>query len=246
MGPEHLTTDPDASTSGSRLGPRDCLRKGCGRRFSPRQWNQRYCREPECLREVKRWQAAKRQRQRRATPEGRQQHAEAERQRRQRDSAPAGRPERDHLAGAETAGETPAWSRSAKNLPEVFCDRPGCYEPPRESGRAPACYCGDACCGAVRQVRDRERKYLARKTQAGRLKRRLEYQAAKVQRCHSPPVRRRSSADPSLAKGSAPRSSVLLYGAVPAAFLDFSRCEEVPTNDSETTPGARPRAPPAP
>ena len=44
---------------------------------------------------MKRWQAAKRQRQRRATPEGRQRHAEAERQRRKRDSAQADRPERD-------------------------------------------------------------------------------------------------------------------------------------------------------
>jgi len=34
----------------------------------------------------------------------------------------------------------------------------------------------------MRQVRDRERKYLARKTEAGRLKRRLEYAAAAKKR----------------------------------------------------------------
>ncbi len=55
--------------AGVRLGWRTCLRKGCGRRYRARQWNQRYCQDPECLRLVHRWQATKRQRQRRATPE---------------------------------------------------------------------------------------------------------------------------------------------------------------------------------
>jgi len=246
MGPEHSTTDGDASTRGGRLGLRNCLRKGCGRSFQPRQWNQRYCREPECLREVKRWQAAKRQRQRRATPEGRQRHAEAERQRRKRDSAQADRPERDEAAGPETTFETPAWSRSDKNLPEVFCDRPGCYEPPRESPRAPAHYCGDACRAAMRQVRDRERKYLARKTKAGRLKRRLEYQAAKVKRCQGQHDHRSFPSDPSLAKSGPPQGSVLSSSGEVKRALGFSRPQEVTTDDPETTLGPRPRAPPAP
>lgn len=246
MGPGHPTTDGDVSTSGIRWKPRNCLRKGCGGSFQPRQWNQRYCREPECLREVKRWQAAKRQRQRRGTPEGRQRHAEAERQRRKRDSAQADRPERDEAAGPETAFETPAWSRSDKNLPGVFCDRPGCYEPPRESPRAPAHYCGDACRAAMRQVRDRERKYLARKTKAGRLKRRLEYQAAKVKRCRGPHDHRSFPSDPSLAKSGPPQSSVLSYGGEVQRALGFPRPQEVTTDDPKTTLGPRPRAPPAP
>ncbi len=244
MGPEHLTTSRDVSASGSRWKPRNCLRKECGRRFLPRQWNQRYCREPECLREVERWQAAKRQRQRRATPEGRRRHAETERQRRKRDSAQANRPERDEAAGAETASKTPAWSRSDKNLPEVFCDRPGCYEPPRESSRAPAHYCGDACRAAMRQVHDRERKYLARKTQAGRLKRHLEYQAAKVKRCQNRHAHQSVLSDLPLATCGPPQGSVLSYGRDPGARLGFSRPLEVTTDDPKTALGARPRAPP--
>ena len=48
-----------------RPRPRICLRKGCGRKYQPRRWNQRYCQDPECLREVRRWQAARRQAKRR-------------------------------------------------------------------------------------------------------------------------------------------------------------------------------------
>lgn len=245
MGPDHLTTKADASTSGRRWKPRNCLGKGCDRRFRPRQWNQRYCQEPECLREVKRWQAAKRQRQRRATPEGRQRHAEAERQRRKRDSAWTDRSQNDGPAGQETVCEDPAWSRSNKNLPEVLCDRPGCYERPRESARACAHYCGDACRAALRQVRDRERKYLARKTPAGRRKRRLEYQAAKVKRCQGPPDPRRVPSGPVSTESGPSPGSVLGYGRPCDPRLGFSRSLEVTTDDSETAPGPRPRAPPA-
>ena len=65
-------------------GPRVCLRKGCGRKYQPRRWNQRYCQDPECLRLVRRWQAAKRQAKRRQDEAAKAQHAEAERVRRQR------------------------------------------------------------------------------------------------------------------------------------------------------------------
>ena len=245
MGPGHLTTERDVSTSGRRLKPRNCLRKGCGWRFQPRQWNQRYCQEPECLREVRRWQAAKRQRQRRATPEGRQRHAESERRRRQRDSSRADQPERDAPDGPETACAVPAWSRSSRNLPGVLCDRPGCYEPPRQSSRAPAHYCGDACRAAMCQVQERERKYLARKTKAGRLKRRLEYQAAKVRRCQGRHAHRGFPSDPSSAKSDSAQGSVLSYGCEAERALGFSRSLEVTTDDPKTTLGARPRAPPA-
>ena len=56
MGHAHLTTGKGVSASGGRLGWRSCLRKGCGRRFQARRYNQRYCQDPECLREVRRWQ----------------------------------------------------------------------------------------------------------------------------------------------------------------------------------------------
>jgi hypothetical protein len=48
------------------------------------RWNQRYCQDPECRKEVARWQAAKRQQERRRRPEVRQQQAAAERERRAR------------------------------------------------------------------------------------------------------------------------------------------------------------------
>ena len=161
-----------------RLGWRTCLRKGCGRRYRARQWNQRYCQDPECLRLVRRWQATKRQRQRRAASEGRQRHAQAERARRERGRARSRSPAGEDSVSVDTALSLGAWSRSEASLPRVLCDRPGCYEPPRDGCRAPSSYCSDACREAVRRVKDRERKYLARKTKAGRLKRRLEYCAA--------------------------------------------------------------------
>lgn len=118
MGQQHLTTGPDASTRAGRLGGRLCLRKGCGRWFQPRRWNQRYCQEPECLREVKRWQAAKRQRQRRATPEGRQRHAVEERQRRKQASARAEPAESSGSAAGDACRDATAWSRSNRIFPK--------------------------------------------------------------------------------------------------------------------------------
>jgi hypothetical protein len=60
------------------------MRKGCGRTYQPRCWNQRYCQEPECLRQVRQWQAARRQAKHRQDAEAKGQHARAERQRRER------------------------------------------------------------------------------------------------------------------------------------------------------------------
>jgi hypothetical protein len=60
-----------------------------------------------------------------------------------------------------------------------LCDRPGCHEPPVTSFRNPARFCCSACRQAVRNVLDRERKWLARGTLDGRKKRGLEYQAAR-------------------------------------------------------------------
>ena len=60
-----------------------CLRKGCGRRYQPRRWNQHYCQDPECLRQLRRWQAAQRQARRRQDDAVKAEHAAAERKRRQ-------------------------------------------------------------------------------------------------------------------------------------------------------------------
>ena len=70
------------SARGCRPRARVCLRKGCGCKYQPRRWNQRYCQAAECLREVRRWQAARRQTERRADAAAKARHAEAERARR--------------------------------------------------------------------------------------------------------------------------------------------------------------------
>jgi hypothetical protein len=167
-------------TSPRRPRPRLCLRKGCGRKYQPRRWNQRYCQDPECLRLVRRWQAAKRQAKRRQDEGAKSQHAEAERVRRQRipsSPQPPKPPEIGVARGhaARTFALTP------------LCDRPGCHEPPVKSGRSQACYCCSACRQAVRRVVDRERKWQFRGTFRGRHARKQEYQAARARRCPKPP-----------------------------------------------------------
>jgi hypothetical protein len=244
VGRAHLTTGRGVSASRGRLGWRSCLRKGCGRRFQARQYNQRYCQDPECLREVRRWQGAKRQRKCRSQAEGRQRHAEAERERRKQRASEPPKPSESESAAADTPAEPCAWSRS-KKFPEVFCDRPGCYEPPRDSPRAAASYCGDDCRAAMRRVRDRQRKCLRRKTEAGQFKRCLEYQAARAKRREGPLACGDSTPGQSSARFGPKPSTVLLYrrGGDPA--LDLSAPTEVVAHDSKTSAGSRPRAPPA-
>lgn len=165
---------PQRTTTRRQPRPRICLRKGCGRRSTPRRWNQRYCQDPECLREVRRWQSRRRQRRRRASPQGRQQHRQAERARRHEAQARVQTP----------AARSPDCARGhgGRNSSGTFCGRTGCYEPPRVSPRTPAFYCSAACRTAVRRIHDRERKWLTRATLAGRIKRRLEYEGARRQR----------------------------------------------------------------
>jgi hypothetical protein len=143
------------STSGRRLGLRVCLRCGCRRIYRARRWNQRYCQDAECRKLLRRWQAARRQQQRRQRPEVRQAQAEAERKRRTARRAAAAREQ------AAPDADRGAWSRS-KNISAPFCDRPGCHGAVRSCCRCPARYCGDNCREAVRRVRDRERKWLTR------------------------------------------------------------------------------------
>jgi hypothetical protein len=62
---------------------RICLRKGCRRKYQPRCWNQRYCQDPECLRQIRRWQAARRQAKHRQDAQVKARHTQVERERRQ-------------------------------------------------------------------------------------------------------------------------------------------------------------------
>lgn len=151
-----------------------CLRKGCGRRYQPRCWNQRYCQDAECLREVRRWQAAKRQAQRRADEAVKARNAAAQRARRQ--SARLPQPPKEPGAAAARGHAAKIFS------PLPLCDRPECHEPARKSGRNQAAYCCSTCRQAVRRVLDRERKWLQRGTFQGRQARRREYQAARARR----------------------------------------------------------------
>jgi len=162
---------------------RVCLRKGCGRKYQPRRWNQHYCQDAECLRLVRRWQAAKRQVKRRQAEAAKAQHAEAERVRRRR---------RQRIPSSPQAPKPPeigaARGHAAKIIsPTVMCDRPGCHEPVVKLGRSQARYCSSACRQAVRRVVDRERKWQFRGTFRGRCARAQEYQAARARRRQQQP-----------------------------------------------------------
>ena len=269
LGQEQHNLSPSSPARDSRHPPRACLRKGCGRRFLPRRWNQRYCPDAECRRLLRRWQDAKRQQRRRSRADVRQQQAAAEKQRRAEVRAAGGSPRRRaclapppvSCSAAESAscssapqpatGSAPeparstvqsalvagAWSRRRTNS-DSFCDRPGCYEPLRVVHGASARYCGDLCCQVQRRVRDRERKWLRRKTSAGRFKRLLEYQARRAAR-----KQRREQAASAVAPP--PRAAVLDYSPQRDSLLSCRDAQEVAADDPETRAGPRPRAPPA-
>ncbi len=84
VGNHHVKGKRRPKARARRPRARICLNKGCGRKYHPRCWNQRYCQDPECLREVRRWLAARRQAQRREVAGAKAEHAQAERARRQR------------------------------------------------------------------------------------------------------------------------------------------------------------------
>ena len=251
MGHHKHTISQTHSTSGQPLGVRVCLRKGCGRKYQPRRWNQRYCENPDCRKEVARWQAAKRQQKRRSRPAVRQQRAAAERQRRAA-CHEARREARCRLVSSRAACRSPAvpqptpraWSRRRKNS-APFCDRPGCYQPQRVVCCGQAGYCHGDCRQAMRRVFDRERKYLRRKTPEGRYKRFLESRARRAARrktvaLPAPP------ASPDLAPVSKPDGPAVLRSEMfDERQLPWSDRKEVTEHDRETSLGNRSRAPPA-
>ena len=118
----HLTAK--RSSRPRRPRARICLRKGCGRKYQPRRWNQRYCQDPECLRQLRRWQAAQRQARRRQDEAVKAEHAATERARRQRARASS-------QAAAEPEGCGGAWSRSKNFLPSLCVSGRGAMKPPR-------------------------------------------------------------------------------------------------------------------
>jgi hypothetical protein len=242
MGHSQPTLCRTPSASPARFPPRQCLRKGCERTFVPRRWNQRYCREAECLLLLRRWQTAKRQQRRRARAEVRQQQAEAQRQRRHRQRGEAGVRQAERSPPATEAPAPRAWSRSRKN-PHDFCDRPGCFEPRRPSRRAPSRYCAGDCRPAVQRVRDRERKWKRRKHQVAAAARRSAHPLRRHERKHTAPRGTTHSAVTTVAR---PAQPVRRYrdGAC-CAVSSRETHPEVPTHDQETSAGPGSRAPPS-
>ena len=249
MGQTQYSSASPSSPPGNfsnRFPPRICLRKDCGRIFDARCWNQRYCQDPECLRLVRRWQAAKRQQLRRRQPEVRNQRATAARETRQRRTRPDPRPlpVPEPVAPVVTPDPPVAWSRSKKN-PGPICDRVGCYESPRPSCRCPAHYCSHECRDAMQRVRDRERKWLWRNTFAGQIKCQLQAQRRQA-------AQRAASADRASAilDAATPTGSdvVLPYRSPPEVSVPLGDRKEDISHDvqnPETTIASQSRPPPA-
>jgi hypothetical protein len=106
-------------------------------------------------------------------------HAEVERARRRRVPSSPQVPKAPEVAAAH--------GHAAKIFsPTVLCDRPGCHEVPKKSGRSQRRYCCPACRQAVRRVLDRERKWQVRGTFRGQRAREREYQAARARRREQP------------------------------------------------------------
>ncbi len=175
MGCPHDNPKCRCRTSPRRPRARLCLRKGCGRRYRPQRWNQRYCQDPECRRLLRRWQAARRQARRRQDEAVQAQHAQAERARRRRAPTLPQAPQRARVEAVR--------GHAAKifSVPPL-CARPGCHDTAPKSGRSQACYCCPACRQAVRRVRQRERKWLKRRRFHGCSARARPPVAARVRR----------------------------------------------------------------
>jgi len=162
-------------------------------------------------------------------------HAEAQRKRRAR-----ARQQRSGPAGRTASAEACAWSRTER-LPESFCDRPGCYDPPRSGPHVR--YCGAGCAAAMRQAQDRERKCLRRNSEPGRFQRAQEYQKARVKHREVPVAKEGSPASFTVAERSL--DAVLLLERNADSAIDLRGPKEK-NHDPKGSLGPRPRAPPAP
>jgi len=166
-----LSTDNPCAPRKSRFPPRDCVRKGCGQTFLPATWNQTCCQAPECLREVRNWQARKRQQKRRERPRVRAAEASAAKAKRQRRKLEKSVPIESPTAIVPTVSPlAECASLRSTRYSGPICDRVGCYDPPRVTQQCDAAYCSHECRDVMRRVRDRERKYFWRRTAIGRLK----------------------------------------------------------------------------
>jgi hypothetical protein len=148
----------------------------------------------------------------------------------------------ESIAPTESPTAECASLRSKKNFGPI-CDRVGCYESPRTSPQCGVAYCSHECRDAVRRVRDRERKYLWRRTSAGRLKseltarrRRLDRQsvaAASRSDCPAEPVIPRA---PGVHPYRAPPESAVGYGDRKEVSCHDIKNSEAPTASQSRPP----------
>jgi hypothetical protein len=97
-------------------------------------------------------------------------------------------------------------------------------------------------------VRDRERKWKSRKTRAGRLKRRLEYEEARAKRRQRAATGRHGrEGSPPAASHAGGQHAVGVYRDAAKTTLTspYPQDHEAPNHDPQTNPPSRPRAPPA-
>ena len=133
VGNHHVKEKHLPKARAPRPRERTCLNKKCGRKYHASRWNQRYCQDPECLREVNRWLAARQQAKRREDINVKAQHAQAEQARLQRVKPRPQPVEKPELAPPR--GHTPRTF-----FPRPLCDWPGCYQYLASSIRNPARY----------------------------------------------------------------------------------------------------------
>lgn len=140
---------------------RECLLKGCERRFVPRCARSCYCSE-ECRRAARRSSQREAQRRYRGSEKGRARRREQSRRWRER------RRERERTAAAagnspsEASAEGSEGHQLAAGGRKIRCRRPGCQTCFAFSRRTPGRrFCGPACHKALRRARLRERRWRA-------------------------------------------------------------------------------------
>lgn len=147
------------------FGCRRCLLKGCECWFRPRRPRARYCSDG-CRQAARRWQRWRAGQEYRASEQGKERRrAQSRRYRerlRQRHAAMA-----EVVAAAEQPREGQRLPANSHDLPDFSvraCDRPGCYELFVPTPRSPQQrFCSCSCRQALRRVRQRESRQLARR-----------------------------------------------------------------------------------
>jgi hypothetical protein len=240
-------TDSTHRRRKSRFRQRVCPRKGCEAVYTPRTGNQRYCQDQQCLQEVRRWQAARRQKRRRLRPDVRKTQAAAAKDARFRKSQLKVAPPvpAEPIVPTEPPQSPDASSRSRKN-PGPICARVGCYESPAPATRCPTRYCSDNCRLTMQRVRDRERKCLWRNTLAGRIKCRQQANRRQNRKRTTVAVFQPSGTN----AATAAHSDVVLAYRVPPDFSvpsgDRKEDFDHDVQDPETALAPQTRPPPSP